>query len=457
MHGPFSGVGGARLAASVAVALALGVSGPSGAIAQSPSATALTLTLAIANEQGEPSQPAIDAFVDQVAEQSGGSIVIQPLYGAGDATSEGFEAGVAGLVERGEADLALNASRAWDLQGVTSLQALQAPFLITDGALATAVATSDIATRALAGMADKGVTGLTLWPEDLRHPFALGTHAPYLTPGDFRGANILVQPSALSRSLITTLGGTLYVDGDRDADAASGLLQGAESGLLQGPTLPGHPTATGDVTFYPKFQVISANTAKFDGLTIEQQDVLRAAAAETQRLTIAAHTSEADAAAAWCADGGTVVLAGPDGVDAFETAAKPVFDAISQEPLTATLITDIQALKATTAPAPGATACHGTGPAIAVAAGDDCAETQRPFVPDAIRLTGPWAADDGGVYYIRQIGNHVWWNGMSDRLGDAKDFGRSWNNVAMGTLDDDGTITLDWADVREAASWAGAP
>ena len=232
--------------------------------------------------------------------------------------------GVAGLVERGEADLALNASRAWDLEGVTSLQALQAPFLITDGALATAVATSDIAARALAGMADKGVTGLTLWPEDLRHPFALGAHAPFLTPDDFQGATILVQPSALSRSIITTLGGTLYVDGDREADAAAGLLQGAESGLLQGHTLPGHPTATGDVTFYPKFQVISANTARFDGPDQRSSRTsCAAAAAETQRLTIAAHTSEADAAAAWCADGGTVVLAGPDGVAAFEAAAQP--------------------------------------------------------------------------------------------------------------------------------------
>ena len=296
---------------------------------------ALTLSLAIANGQGEPSQPAIDAFIEQVSELSDGTLAIEPFYDAGNATEEGFEQGVALLVERGEVDLGLNASRAWDLAGVTSLQALQAPFLITDGDLAAAVATSDIAERALAGMADQGVVGLTLWPEDLRHPFAFDAQKPYLGPDDFAGATILVQPSALSRSLITTLGGTLYVDGDREADAAAGLLQGAESGLLQGHTLPGRPTATGDVTFYPKFQVISANSARFDALTAEQQDVLRAAAAETQRLTIAASTSEADAAAAWCANGGTIALAGEArGIAAFEAAAAPLY-ASQQDPLTA--------------------------------------------------------------------------------------------------------------------------
>jgi TRAP-type C4-dicarboxylate transport system substrate-binding protein len=342
-------------------------SAPVATAAQDPAS--LTLTLAIANEQGEPSQPAIDAFIEQVATLSDGGIAIEPLYGAGNATEEGFEHGVALLVERGEADLGLNASRAWDLAGVTSLQALQAPFLISDSALAAAVAESDIAERALAGMADAGVVGLSLWPEDLRHPFALGDHAPFLSPADFDGATILVQPSALSRALVTTLGGALYVDGDRALDAAEGRLHGAESGLLQGHTLPGSPIATGDVTFYPKFQMLVANAAMFDGLTPEQQDILRAAAVETRRLSIEAHSSEADAAATWCANGNAIALAGEAGVAAFEAAAQPVFEQIEQDPLTAELIADIRALKATTEPAPGATACSAAvatpGPSLA--------------------------------------------------------------------------------------------
>jgi hypothetical protein len=160
------------------------------------------------------------------------------------------------------------------------------------------VAEGDIAERALAGLADVGVTGLALWPEELRHPFALGDHAPFLVPADFEGATILVPPSALSRAMVTDLGAELYVDGDREADAAAGPLDGAESGLLQGHTLPGHPTATGDVTFYPKFQVLSANAETSATLTPEQQGILRDAAAKTRRGAIEAHSCEADAAAA---------------------------------------------------------------------------------------------------------------------------------------------------------------
>ena len=104
------------------------------------------------------------------------------------------------------------------------------------------------------------------------------------------------------------------------------------------------------------------------------------AAAETQRLTIAAHTSEADAAAAWCANGGAIALAGAAGVAAFQAAAQPIFDQIKQDSLSATLITDIQKLKASTSPAPGAMACGTT--AIA---------SPPPSASDA--LTGSWHTD----------------------------------------------------------------
>ncbi len=81
------------------------------------------------------------------------------------------------------------------------------------------------------------------------------------------------------------------------------------------------------------------------------------------------------------------------------------------------------------------------------ALGELCQLDSRPFDPADIHLTGPWAANDGGVYYIRQTGSSVAWNGMSGRSGLASDLGRDWNNVAIGTLGDDGIIKLDWMDV----------
>jgi hypothetical protein len=52
------------------------------------------------------------------------------------------------------------------------------------------------------------------------------------------------------------------------------------------------------------------------------------------------------------------VLASEEQVAAFETAAQPVYDAITQNPSNAKLIAAIRDLKAKTAPSPGATACE---------------------------------------------------------------------------------------------------
>lgn len=64
-----------------------------------------------------------------------------------------------------------------------------------------------------------------------------------------------------------------------------------------------------------------------------------------------------------------------------------------------------------------------------------CVPAPRPFKSTGFDLTGAWAGDDGGIYYLRQIGSVVWWNGMSGRDGSPLDIGRDYNNVARGVID----------------------
>ena len=45
-----------------------------------------------------------------------------------------------------------------------------------------------------------------------------------------------------------------------------------------------------------------------------------------------------------------------------------------------------------------------------------------------VDLTGVWTAHDGSTYYVRHIGNQVYWRGVS------KDQGRSWTHNFQGTL-----------------------
>jgi hypothetical protein len=56
------------------------------------------------------------------------------------------------------------------------------------------------------------------------------------------------------------------------------------------------------------------------------------------------------------------------------------------------------------------------------------------------RLTGEWKANDGGTYWIRQVGNQVWW------VGTSSDGGRTFTNTFRGTRDG-AEITGEFADV----------
>jgi TRAP-type C4-dicarboxylate transport system substrate-binding protein len=364
---------------------AIPASAPTAMLAQ---AKPITLRLAVADEQDRPSEPYVLAFIEQVKSLSNGNITVEPVWQAGDDTFVGFETGVIQHVMRGDMELGLAASRAFDTESVMSFQALQAPFLITNDAVSKAVATSDIATRMLDNLSSAGVMGLTLWPEDLRHPFSVIPDKPILSPKDFAGLSVRAAPSGATYLLIDTLGGSPMMS---DSD-----YQAAESGLRQGYSLTGTPTATGNVIFFAKFQVLFANGATFEKLNEVQRTVLREAAAATQKKAIAEHPSEVDAATAWCTDGGTIVLASDEQVAAFEKAAQPVFDSIEKGHLNAELIASIRELKAKTEPTPGAEAC---APAVAQPSPEPSTETQA--WSQGLPPNGVWQAELTSDDFVR--------------------------------------------------------
>ena len=65
------------------------------------------------------------------------------------------------------------------------------------------------------------------------------------------------------------------------------------------------------------------------------------------------------------------------------------------------------------------------------------------YSPGKPTLSGVWKSNDGGTYYLSQIGNILWWTGMS-----GGNDGRTYSNVFKGTLDlSKGTIAGEWSDV----------
>ncbi len=55
-------------------------------------------------------------------------------------------------------------------------------------------------------------------------------------------------------------------------------------------------------------------------------------------------------------------------------------------------------------------------------------------------LTGKWQCNDGGKYYVRQMGKEIYWYGERSPNNPA------WSNVASGHVDGN-RIILRWADV----------
>jgi hypothetical protein len=76
------------------------------------------------------------------------------------------------------------------------------------------------------------------------------------------------------------------------------------------------------------------------------------------------------------------------------------------------------------------------------------AAAPQPSPPNS-NLSGTWSADDGGIYYVRQLGNTIWWAGFSSESPQAvNDFqrGLSFTDVFRGTIEGT-TINGTWADV----------
>ena len=63
-----------------------------------------------------------------------------------------------------------------------------------------------------------------------------------------------------------------------------------------------------------------------------------------------------------------------------------------------------------------------------------------PLFAYAVDLTGTWKADDGGTYFMRQIGDEVWW------FGEDSPTSPNFSNVAYGHLSDN-LLIMRWADV----------
>jgi TRAP-type C4-dicarboxylate transport system substrate-binding protein len=294
----------------------------------------IVLTIGTNDFPGRPAADQIERFAARVADFSEGEITIEPVWRVGGLNAPNWDQAVARQVVNGELHMGNIPSRAFDLLGVKSLQALNAPFLITSDDLLNKVVASDLAGDLLSGLEEIGLVGLAVLPEGLRHPF--GFEEGLVGPADYRGGVFRAPASATTAAVFEALGAEV-VEGEIDPGSQTGM----ESAYIFDPL----GTATANVVLFPKANVLVVNADVFGRLSETQKEVLEQAASDTLGWSIEFRTGDSVAAEEWCANGGTMVIADGDALAALQAAVEPVYRQLRSDQLTADLITRIEEIK----------------------------------------------------------------------------------------------------------------
>lgn len=108
---------------------------------------------------------------------------------------------------------------------------------------------------------------------------------------------------------------------------------------------------TGNITFFPRVDILFANQKRLASLTDGQRRVLHAAAGDTLTHLLAGLPDREDARE-FCAGGGQVVTAGNADLAPIQAAAQPVYTQMERDATTKNLIARIRQLKQGLPPAP---------------------------------------------------------------------------------------------------------
>jgi TRAP-type C4-dicarboxylate transport system substrate-binding protein len=406
----------ALLAAAAAAVMLAGCLGGEEGTKAGGDAGPLTLRVGTDDPPGRPGEAQIEEFAHQVEELSGGDIRIEPVLDAGGESD--WDQRVIRKVRDGDLDMAVVPARAWDTEGVTSLRALNAPFLITSDELLAEVISGDLADDLMSGLGEAGVVPLALFPEGLRHPF--GFDAPLLGPEDYAGEEIRTPTSDTTAAMFERLGATTD-----DQEANDVVQAGMESAYVLEP----FGTGTGNVTFYPKANALVAGGDVWEDLDDDEREILDKAAARTREWLIETTPSDADAARTYCEDGGAVVLASDAQVAALEEATAPLYAELERDERTRRLIAAIRRLKqSTTVSAETPKPCGKPGAAGAGATGSPIVDGVYRFeiTDEQVRragMTDPVDVNEHhGIYTLTMSrGDYCWTQRAPNPLNNPED------------------------------------
>lgn len=311
-------------------------------------------------------EPAVQYFVDQVEQLSGGSLQIDVSHEWGDFADDA-EQQVVRDVAAGEIDLAWVGTRVFDTLGVNSLRPLTAPMLIDNYPLQRAVMASDIPGEMLAALDDVGVTGIAVLADGLRKPIAVDQ--PLLSPDDYTDITFTALRSKTHAQAIRALGaipGEAFAT-SRKAGLTSGDIQGFEMSLLHyaiNELQDAAPYVTANVNLWPQTVALIANPDALDDVSDDQREWLMQAGADAAEQSSDLVDDDAQRLADLCESGARFANASDADLAAMRAAFEPVLATLEEDPETEDFITRIEELKQATDPGPALDVPAGcTGPA----------------------------------------------------------------------------------------------
>jgi TRAP-type C4-dicarboxylate transport system substrate-binding protein len=293
----------------------------------------------------------VEPFIADIDHTSASSVIVEINYDWLDAHDQNdVEQQIVDAVAAGELDLGLVGTRAFNELGLTSFDALTAPFLIDTFSLQEAVLNSDIPAEMLQTVDGLGVVGLAVTAGPLRRPLA--TEAPLLRPDDYAGLTIHTFRSPTNAATVTALGAnhTDVWGAERDNGIDDGSIDATENGL-QWVVNNGRTTyATLNTALWPATAVLIANPDTLSALSPAQLDALRATARESFATSTQLASADAELISEVCATGKRFAEASADDLAALRDAVQPVYDTLAEDPITASYLDQIDALASTSPP-----------------------------------------------------------------------------------------------------------
>lgn len=327
-----------------------------------------SVELRLANTGGEIAQtPAVEYFVERVAELSGGKVRIEVVNRWAQFAPDAEQQVVHDVAAR-EVDLGWAGSRVFDTLGVKSFQALTAPMLIDSYALEDAVIESGVTAKMLAGVDELEVVGLAVLADGLRRP--IGVKGPILGLADWSAIRFGTLKSEGQVEAIRALGGgPVEIFGRHRREAVdNGTLDGFEFGLWQftDPQWTSRaPYVAANVHLWPQMDVLLANPERLEELTSTQRGWLEAAAKDAARRSATLANRDGKALDVACQAGARFAEASEEDLASLREAFEPVYANLRRHSATHAFIERIQALKQSTRAEPGLAVpseCTGTAP-----------------------------------------------------------------------------------------------